>query len=59
MRNGKVIFIEIDMVRWNMRQSYLLEVDMTQIPTNHETLFVICYVNIHVNFSSMIICLDP
>ena len=42
----------------NLRQAYLLEVDLMQILANHETLFMIFYVEIHVNFSSRILFLD-
>jgi hypothetical protein len=47
----------INMVYWNLHWAYLLEVGMTQIPTNHETFFILCHVGINVDFSSMIIFL--
>ena len=40
-------------------QAYLLEVDMTQIPANHEALIIVCHVGIHVDFSPARIYLDP
>ena len=42
----------IEIVRRNWRQAYLLEIGLTQIPIDHETLFSI-------NFLSMIIFLGP
>jgi hypothetical protein len=39
--------------------AYLLEVAMMKIPTNHETLFIVYHVGIHVDFSLMIILLGP
>jgi hypothetical protein len=39
--------------------AYLLEVAMMEIPTNHETLFIVYHVGIHVDFSFMIILLGP
>lgn len=48
-----------DMVYWNLHQTYLLEVDLTQISTDYETLFTIYHVRIHVAYSSMVISLGP
>ena len=38
------------MVYRDLRQAYLLEVGMTQISTNHETLSIICCLGIHIDF---------
>ena len=38
---------------------YFLGVGLMQIWADHETLHVVCHVGIHVDFSSMIISLDP
>ena len=46
-----------DMVCWNLCHAYPLEVDLTQIPTNHETLSIVCHVGIYVDFSSTTISL--
>ena len=47
-----------NMVCWNLCHAYLLEVGLMQIPTNHDTLSIVCHVEIHVDFSFMIITLD-
>ena len=49
------------MVYMNLHEAYLLEVDVTQILADHEneTLFIVCHVGVHVDFSSVIISLDP
>ena len=49
----------IDTVYHNFRQAHLQEVGLKQISADHETLFIIGHVEIHVDFSSMIISLDP
>ena len=42
------------MVSKNFRQGHLLEVGVTKIPGDHETLsIVVCHVGLHVDFSSM------
>ena len=46
-----------DMVCHSLRHACLLEVDMMQCPTYHETLFIGCHVAIHAEFASMIISL--
>ena len=38
-------------------QAYLLEVGLMQILTKYETLFIVCYVGVHVHFSFMVISL--
>ena len=38
------------MVHHNMRQAYLLEVNLTQISVDHETLFIDVHVGIRVHF---------
>ena len=48
-----------DIVYRNLCQAHLLEVDFTHIPADHETLFVIYHVGIHVEFSFMILSLNP
>ena len=42
-----------------VRPTYLLEVDLTQTPTDDETLFIAYHVGIHTEFSTMIVSLDP
>ena len=49
----------MDMVCQNLRHAYILEVDLMQIPTNNSTLSIVCHVEIHVDFSSMIVSLSP
>jgi hypothetical protein len=44
--------VVLNMVCPNLRQAYLLEVGLTSILANHETLFIVCHVGIHVDFSS-------
>ena len=46
-----------NMIWWNMRQAYLLEVAFMQVPAYHGILFIVCHVSIHVVSSSMIISL--
>ena len=41
------------MVSRNLRQAHLLEVGLTKIPGDHETLSIIRHVGLHVDFSSM------
>jgi hypothetical protein len=41
------------MVSHNVCQAHLLEVGLTKIPGNHETLFIVYHVELHVAFSSM------
>ena len=48
---GKIIK-EI-MVSRNLRQTHLLEVGLTQIMGDHETLSIVCHVGLRVDFSSM------
>ena len=48
-----------DIVYRNLCEAYLVEVGLTQITTNHDTLLIVCHVGIHVDFSSMIISLGP
>ena len=43
------------LVCWSLHQAYFLELGLIQISVEHETIFVICHVGIHVNFSFMII----
>ena len=65
MTNGKTIFVEIDMVCWNLCQVYFLEVGLTQIPENHGMLFIVCHVRIcisffiHVNFFGPLVRPSP
>ena len=47
----------IDMVCRNLLHGYLMGVDLTQIPANHENLFVVCHVGF--KLSSVMICLGP
>ena len=46
------------MVSWNLRQTHLLEVDLTIIPEDHETLSIVRHVGLHVDFSSTKSSLD-
>ena len=41
------------MVSQNLRQAHLLEVGLTKIPGDHETLSIVRHVGLHVDFSSM------
>ena len=41
------------MVSWNSCQAHLQETGLTQILGDHETLSIVCYVGLHVDFSSM------
>ena len=41
------------MVSQNLRLAHLLEVGLTKIPRDHETLSVVRHVGLHVDFSSM------
>ena len=41
------------MVSRNLRQAHLLEVGLTKIPGDHETLSIVRHVGLHVDFSSM------
>jgi hypothetical protein len=41
------------MVSWNLHQAHLLEVGLTKIPGDHETLSIVRHVGLHVDFSSM------
>ena len=41
------------MVSRDLRQAHLLEVGLTKIPGDHETLSIIRHVGLHVDFSSM------
>jgi hypothetical protein len=43
----------------NLHQAYHLEVGLMQTLADQETLFTICHVGIYVEFSSMMISLDP
>ena len=36
-----------------LRQVHLLEVSLTKIPGDDETLSIICHIGLHVDFSSM------
>ena len=36
------------MVSWNLHQAHLLEVGLTQIPTDHAPLSMTCHVGLHV-----------
>ena len=45
------------MVCHNLSRAYLLELNLMQLPTNHETLFANCHVVICVVFASMIVSL--
>ena len=45
------------MVSLNLCQAHLLEVGMTKIPGDHETLSIVRHVGLHVDFSSMNFCL--
>ena len=49
----------IDMVCWNLHQAYLLRMGLVQIPTDHETMFIVYHVRVHVDSSSTIIFLSP
>jgi hypothetical protein len=49
---------ELNWSFWRWLDAYLLEMDLTQISTHHETSFIICHVEFHIDFSSMIISLD-
>ena len=49
----------VDTVCWNLRHTYLMEVDLMQILAKHETLFIVFHVGIHVIFSFIIISLGP
>ena len=41
------------MVFLNLRQAHLLEVGLTKIPRDHETLSIVRHVDLHVDSSSM------
>ena len=41
------------MVSRNLRETHLLEVDLTKIPGDHETLSIVRHVELHVDFSSI------
>ncbi len=41
------------MVSRNLHQAHLLEVGLTKIPGDHETLSIVRHVGLHVDFSSM------
>ena len=45
--------IKIIVVFWNFCQAHLLEVGLTIIPEDHETLSIVRNVGLHVGFSSM------
>ena len=47
------------MVFRNLHQAQLLKVDMTKIPEDHETLFIVHHVGFHVSFSSIQSSLVP
>jgi hypothetical protein len=54
----KIIMPSVDnclttMVCRNLRQAYLLDVGLTQIPADHGALSIACHVGLHVDFSSM------
>jgi len=56
-KNIKIILLAVDscftaMVCRNLRQAYLLEVGLTQIPADHAALSIVCHVGLHVDFSS-------
>jgi hypothetical protein len=40
-------------VSQNLHQAHLLEVGLTKVPGDHETLSIVCHVGLHVDFSSM------
>ena len=42
-----------NMVSRNLRQAHLLEVGLTKIPGDHETLSIVRHVELHLDFSSM------
>ena len=46
------------MVSRNLRQAHLLEGGLTKISEDHETLFIVWHVGLHVDFSSMKYALD-
>ena len=46
-------YIKKIMVSRNLRQAHLLEVGLTKIPGDHETLSIVRHVGLHVDFSSM------
>ena len=41
------------MVSWNLIQAHLMEVRLTKIQGDHETLSIVRHVGLHVDFSSM------
>ena len=41
------------MVSRDLCQAHLLEVGLTKIPRDHESLFIVCHVGLHIDFSSM------
>ena len=41
------------MASWNLCQTHLLEMGLTQIPGYHEPLSIVRHVGLHVDFSSM------
>ena len=41
------------MVSRNLRQAHILEVGLTKIPGDLETLSIVRHVGLHINFSSM------
>ena len=44
---------------WNLYHACLLEVGLSQILANLESLLVVCHVGIHVDISSVIMFLHP
>lgn len=52
--------LDSHMLCWNMHQAYLVEVGMMPSPIDHQTLSIVCHVEIHANFpSSMLVSLGP
>ena len=43
-------YIKKIMVSWNFCQTHLLEVGLMKIPGDHETLSIVCHVELHVDF---------
>ena len=46
--------LESDMVLRNLHEAYLLEVGLTHFMANHETISIVCHLEIHMDFSSII-----
>jgi hypothetical protein len=51
--------LDFDMAYSKLSKAYFLEVDLTQIMADNETLSIVYHVRIYVDFSSIIMSLCP